>query len=55
MTEAELRQRETKNITAALENCNWKTYGPDGAAAKLGLKPTTLRARIKKMGIKRMS
>jgi transcriptional regulator with GAF, ATPase, and Fis domain len=55
MTEAELRQRETKNITAALENCNWKIYGPDGAAAILGLKPTTLRARIKKMEIKRMS
>jgi PAS domain S-box-containing protein len=41
------------NMLAALEACNWKLFGEDGAAALLGLKPTTLASRIKRMGLKK--
>ncbi|MGP8200504.1 MAG: hypothetical protein ACLQU4_13490 [Limisphaerales bacterium] len=37
----------------ALRKTNWKIKGADGAAELLGLKPTTLVTRIKKMGLKR--
>ena len=35
-----------------LEKTGWKIQGPDGAAELLGVKPTTLISRIKKMGLK---
>lgn len=41
------------NMLAALDACNWKLFGEDGAAALLGLKPTTLASRIKRMGLKK--
>lgn len=53
MPEAEMRRRERKNTVAALEKCGWKIYGKGGAAELLGIKPTTLSSRIKKMGIRR--
>ena len=28
-----------------------KVYGPDGAAARLGLKPTTLQGKMKRYGV----
>jgi transcriptional regulator with GAF, ATPase, and Fis domain len=51
LTEEEIRRHEASNIVMALNRCGWKIYGPDGAAGFLGLKPTTLAARMKKMGI----
>jgi hypothetical protein len=30
-----------------------KVFGPDGAAALLGMKPTTLATRIKALGLQR--
>ena len=36
-----------------LELTGGKIYGPDGAAARLGLKPTTLQSRMKKLGVSR--
>ena len=39
------------NITMALQATDWKIYGKGGATELLGLKPTTLLSRIKKMGI----
>jgi formate hydrogenlyase transcriptional activator len=42
---------ERAMITGALENSGWVVGGPYGAAAKLGLKRTTLVARMKKHGI----
>jgi len=36
-----------------LEKCNWKIKGANGAAEILGLKPSTLRDRMKKLDIKR--
>ena len=51
LTEEDIRLREKANIQAALKRTDWKIYGQDGAAELLGLKPTTLLSRIKKMGI----
>ena len=49
--EAEMRRRERENIKLALELADGKVYGPGGAAELLGLKPNTLAARLKKMGL----
>jgi transcriptional regulator with GAF, ATPase, and Fis domain len=35
----------------ALETAHGKIYGTDGAAAILGMKPTTLVSRMKKMNL----
>jgi transcriptional regulator with GAF, ATPase, and Fis domain len=53
LTEAELQQRERENILAVLKKSDWKIKGADGAAELLGVKPTTLLSRMKKMGLKR--
>jgi formate hydrogenlyase transcriptional activator len=37
----------------ALQAAGWIIGGPDGAAARLGLKRTTLIAKMKKLGISR--
>jgi len=39
---------ERQGILQALERCGGKIYGPAGAAAALGLKPSTLYGRIRK-------
>jgi transcriptional regulator with GAF, ATPase, and Fis domain len=48
-----MRRRERENIIAALQKSNWKVYGADGAAELLGIKPTTLSSRVKKMKIRK--
>ena len=53
LPESEMRKRERQNVIAALEKSDWKIYGNGGAAKLLGIKPTTLSARIKKMNIKK--
>ena len=50
-TEAERRAQERAMIETALAACNGKVFGPGGAAERLGLKPTTLASRIKRLGI----
>jgi transcriptional regulator with GAF, ATPase, and Fis domain len=52
LTDEELRTFEAENIRAALSQCHNKVYGPNGAAALLGVKPTTLNSRIKALGIR---
>ena len=44
---------ERKHILAVLEKTNWRVAGQGGAAELLGLKRTTLQAKMKKLGIKR--
>lgn len=44
---------EKKNLEQALKHCQGKVYGENGAAALLGLKPTTLASKIKKYEINR--
>ena len=50
-----LRRRRRERILEALEQTGWRVSGPRGAAHLLGLKPTTLEARMKRMGITRPS
>ena len=48
-----LADMERHLIMQTLKKTDWKIQGPNGAAEKLGLKPTTLRGRMKKRGIQR--
>ncbi|MCH7878587.1 MAG: sigma 54-interacting transcriptional regulator [candidate division Zixibacteria bacterium] len=50
-----MEEIERKHICEALESTGWRVSGVRGAAKILGLKPTTLEARIKKLGITRSS
>ena len=47
-----LEDAERQQILAALEKCNWIVAGPEGAAARLGLKRSTLQSRMQKLGIR---
>jgi transcriptional regulator with GAF, ATPase, and Fis domain len=47
------RDMERTHIVAVLEKTGWRIAGPGGAAEVLGMKRTTLRAKMKKLGIKR--
>jgi hypothetical protein len=53
LTEAEMQRCERDNLLLVLEQNNWKIKGADGAAELLGVKPTTLLARMKKWGLKK--
>jgi transcriptional regulator with GAF, ATPase, and Fis domain len=48
-----LRDAERAHIIASLERAGWKIEGEQGAAAVLGLRPSTLRSRMRKLGIAR--
>ena len=48
-----LTEMERRHIQAVLEDTGWVVAGPKGAAKVLGLKEQTLRARMKKLGIRR--
>lgn len=48
-----LQESERALILAALHRTQGRVSGPAGAALLLGLKPTTLEARMKKLGIRR--
>jgi formate hydrogenlyase transcriptional activator len=49
---AELDDAERQKIMAALEQTNWIVAGPNGAAARLGMKRSTLQARMQRLGIR---
>ena len=46
-----LEEIEREAILSALRSANWVVGGPKGAAASLGMKRTTLQARMQKLGI----
>ena len=46
-----LEDRVRQEILAACQRANWKLGGPRGAAARLGLKRTTLFYKMKRLGI----
>jgi formate hydrogenlyase transcriptional activator len=50
-TAGALDEAERAIILQAVEQCNWRIRGPNGAAALLDIKPTTLESRIKKLGL----
>ena len=47
----DIGRMERDVIVNALERSEWRIYGKSGAAKLLGLKPTTLSSKMKKMGI----
>jgi transcriptional regulator with GAF, ATPase, and Fis domain len=53
LTAAEMRDVERRNMLAVLEHCRWRLQGAAGAAALLGLSPSTLRDRMRSFGIRR--
>jgi PAS domain S-box-containing protein len=50
-----LQELSRQRILEALEETGWRVSGPRGAAQRLGLKATTLEARMKRLGIIRPS
>jgi formate hydrogenlyase transcriptional activator len=48
-----LEDAEREHILRALKETNWTIGGPAGAAARLGMKRTTLQSRMKNLGITR--
>jgi len=50
-----LEETERQEILKALKECNWIVSGPNGAAALLAMKRSTLQLRMQKLGITRGS
>ncbi|HEX2489463.1 MAG TPA: sigma 54-interacting transcriptional regulator, partial [Blastocatellia bacterium] len=48
-----LEDAERRHIIHALGEANWVIGGPNGAAARLGMKRTTLQSKMQKLGISR--
>ena len=51
MTEADVEQIRIANTIACLKKTGGKVSGKDGAAALLGIRPTTLFSRLSKLGL----
>ena len=47
-----LAETERSQILAALEQAKWIVAGPQGAAALLGMKRSTLQSRMQKLGVR---
>jgi formate hydrogenlyase transcriptional activator len=52
-TQVPLAEAERRHIYLVLEKCGWRVRGEAGAASILQIKPTTLEARMKKLGVRR--
>jgi PAS domain S-box-containing protein len=52
---ADLNSVQRDHILSTLRSANWVVEGESGAALRLGMKPATLRHRMKKLGISRVS
>jgi transcriptional regulator with GAF, ATPase, and Fis domain len=52
-THMNMNEANRRHIVAALQETRWRIQGPKGAAHLLGLKPSTLRNRMRKLGITR--
>ncbi|HYN08311.1 MAG TPA: sigma 54-interacting transcriptional regulator [Vicinamibacterales bacterium] len=48
-----LEDAEREHIRRALQEANWLVGGPSGAAARLGMKRTTLQSKMARLGIQR--
>ncbi len=49
-----LEDVERDHIRALLRHTEARLYGAKGAARVLGMKPTTLQSRMKKLGVERV-
>jgi PAS domain S-box-containing protein len=52
---ADLDSIQREHILSMLRETNWVIEGSRGAAVRLGLKPATLRHRMKKLGVSRLA
>ena len=55
LTISTLDEAEREHILRALETTGWRINGPNGAAAMLKVHPSTLRFRMKKLGLTKIS
>ena len=53
LTEERLRRLERDNLIAALERTEWRVGGENGAAALVGISPSTFKSRMKSLAIVR--
>lgn len=53
LTEQQFRELEINNLRAALSAAGGRLFGPGGAVELLGVKPTTLASRLKKLVLPR--
>ena len=44
---------ERQHLVRILEQSSWRIEGPGGAAERLGLRPSTLRSRLHRLGVRR--
>ena len=51
LTATQLRALEADNLRRALREARGRIYGAEGAAALVGLKPTTFASRMKSLGV----
>jgi formate hydrogenlyase transcriptional activator len=51
--QSSLKEVEREHVLRAIRESNWVIGGPNGAAARLGIKRTTLVYRLQKLGIRR--
>lgn len=51
LTIQQLKQLEMTNLQLAIKQCEGKIFGDEGAAKQLGINPTTLISKLKKLGI----
>ena len=51
--EVTLEELERRHIMQVLQQTRWRVEGPKGAAAILGLNPSTLRSRMHRLGIRK--
>lgn len=54
-TSQSLEDMERAHISRVVKDCGWKIKGVGNAADQLGMPPSTLQSRMKKLGIKRPS
>jgi PAS domain S-box-containing protein len=52
-TDLSLEGMQRRHISEALDSCGWVIDGDGGAAAILGLPPSSLRSKMKRLGIER--
>ncbi len=55
MSEGEIRGLERRNLLTALEKAEWRVSGAGGAAELLGIHPSTLRDRMKALGVQKQA
>ena len=51
LTIQQFKQLEMTNLQLAIKQCEGKIFGDEGAAKSLGINPTTLISKLKKLGI----